>query len=89
MLCGTRRKVTLKPTAKAAGGDGAGDSAGGRINGADGRILLKFGAVDHEANVWVNGMFVGNHKGGYTPFSLDITQAGRCRGKYHCGAGPG
>lgn len=70
-----RRKVTLKPPAKAAGGDGAGDSAGGWINGAGGRILLKFGAVDHEANVWVNGMFVGNHKGGYTPFSLDITQA--------------
>lgn len=37
------------------------------------RILLHFGAVDWEATVWVNGTQLGSHKGGYTPFWLDIT----------------
>lgn len=36
-------------------------------------ILLRFGAIDYEATVYINGQAVGNHKGGYTPFSLDIT----------------
>ena len=36
-------------------------------------ILLRFGAVDFEAMVYVNGQAVGGHKGGYTPFALDIT----------------
>ncbi|MBX4146870.1 glycoside hydrolase family 2 protein [Paenibacillus lautus] len=39
----------------------------------EGSILLHFGAVDYEAEVWVNGVSVGSHRGGYTPFSLDIT----------------
>jgi beta-galactosidase/beta-glucuronidase len=38
-------------------------------------ILLNFGAVDWKCDVWVNGVKVGSHTGGYTPFSLDITQA--------------
>lgn len=37
------------------------------------RSMLCFAAVDHEADVWVNGQFVGNHRGGYTPFSFDVT----------------
>ncbi len=37
------------------------------------RILLHFGAVDHDASVWVNGAFVGGHTGGYTPFEFDIS----------------
>ena len=37
------------------------------------KILLKFGAVDFEAMVYVNGHAVGGHRGGYTPFQLDIT----------------
>ena len=37
------------------------------------KILLKFGAVDFEAKVYVNGHAVGGHKGGYTPFELDVT----------------
>jgi hypothetical protein len=37
------------------------------------RVLLHFGAVDWEARVWVNGKFVGEHRGGYDPFSFDIT----------------
>ncbi|NLJ24993.1 MAG: glycoside hydrolase family 2 [Firmicutes bacterium] len=39
----------------------------------DDRILLHFGAVDWEATVWVNGIVAGKHKGGYVPFSFDIT----------------
>ena len=37
------------------------------------RLILHFGAVDHEARIWINGQFVGAHEGGYTPFSVDIT----------------
>jgi len=37
------------------------------------RIWLHFGAVDYQASVWVNGHLVGTHRGGYTPFSFDIT----------------
>ena len=36
---------------------------------------LCFGAVDHECTVWVNGIEVGRHSGGYTPFRLDVTHA--------------
>lgn len=39
------------------------------------RILLHFGAVDWKAEIWVNGIKAGSHTGGYTPFSLDITEA--------------
>ena len=37
------------------------------------RLLLHFGAVDYRATVWINGALAGSHEGGYTPFSLDIT----------------
>ncbi|MGQ9608108.1 MAG: glycoside hydrolase family 2 protein [bacterium] len=37
------------------------------------RILLHFGAVDFMTRVWVNGKEVGIHKGGYTPFTFEIT----------------
>ncbi|MHA1619363.1 MAG: glycoside hydrolase family 2 protein [Promethearchaeota archaeon] len=37
------------------------------------RIILHFGAVDWEATVFVNGEEVGMHRGGYTPFSFDIS----------------
>ncbi|MEG1528113.1 MAG: glycoside hydrolase family 2 TIM barrel-domain containing protein [Clostridia bacterium] len=39
-----------------------------------GRILLHFGAVDSICDCFINGNFVGNHVGGYTPFSYDITE---------------
>ena len=39
------------------------------------RVLLRFGAVDFECTVYVNGKQVGGHKGGYTPFAIDITKA--------------
>src|SRR6266404_4850070 len=38
-------------------------------------ILLRFGAVDFEAAVWVNGKQVGQHRGGYSGFTCDITDA--------------
>ncbi len=41
------------------------------------RLLLHFGAVDYQAKVWVNDVFVGSHSGGYTPFFFDITDAVR------------
>jgi beta-galactosidase/beta-glucuronidase len=41
----------------------------------DRTILLHFGAVDWDAKVWVNGTEVAAHKGGYDPFSADITAA--------------
>ncbi len=44
-------------------------------NWKNNRILLHFGAVDWKADVWVNDIKVGQHTGGYTPFSFDITPA--------------
>ena len=37
------------------------------------RLLLHFGAVDQECEVFVNGEKVGEHKGGYTGFSIEIS----------------
>jgi beta-galactosidase/beta-glucuronidase len=37
------------------------------------RLFVRLGAVDYEATVWVNGVFVGSHRGGHVPFDLDIT----------------
>jgi len=39
------------------------------------RLLLNFGAVDWEAEVVVDGRGVGQHRGGYDPFTIDITKA--------------
>lgn len=36
-------------------------------------VLLNFGAVDWMADVFVNDVLIGSHKGGYTPFSLNVT----------------
>ena len=35
--------------------------------------LLHFGAADYQADVWLNGQYLGGHTGGYTPFVFDIT----------------
>jgi len=43
----------------------------------DGRTLLHFGSVDYESWAWVNGIPVGHHKGGYSSFEYDITDAVR------------
>ncbi len=38
------------------------------------RVLLHFGAVDYECTVTLNNSVVGEHKGGYLPFTFDVTQ---------------
>ncbi|KEO71923.1 glycoside hydrolase family 2 protein [Anditalea andensis] len=37
-----------------------------------GKLLLHFGAVDWEAEVFINGQSVGMHQGGYDPFYFEI-----------------
>ena len=37
------------------------------------KVLLHFGAVDWETEVFVNGESVGTHRGGYDPFTFDIS----------------
>ena len=43
-------------------------------------VLLNFGAVDWKCDVWVNDIKVGSHTGGYTPFSMDITNVLKKKG---------
>lgn len=38
-----------------------------------GRVFIHFGAVDQIATVYLNGVKIGTHSGGYTPFSFEIT----------------
>jgi len=48
---------------------------------AGGRTWLRFGAVDWDTTVWVNGKRLGDHRGGYDPFSFDITDVLRTDGE--------
>ncbi|SCI19547.1 glycoside hydrolase family 2 protein [uncultured Bacteroides sp.] len=41
----------------------------------DRQVLLHFGGVDWQTDVWVNDVKVGQHTGGFAPFSFDITSA--------------
>ncbi|HEX5396838.1 MAG TPA: glycoside hydrolase family 2 TIM barrel-domain containing protein [Candidatus Limnocylindria bacterium] len=34
-------------------------------------VTLKFAAVNYVADVWLNGVHLGYHEGGYTPFAFD------------------
>lgn len=43
--------------------------------GEQDRVLLHFGAVDHRARIWLDGEPAGEHVGGQTPFTVDVTQA--------------
>lgn len=38
-------------------------------------LMLRFQAVDYDATVWVDGVEVGRHRGGFTPFACDLTGA--------------
>lgn len=40
-----------------------------------GRYLIRFWAVDYKADVWLNGVHIGGHEGGESPFTLDATSA--------------
>src|SRR5690606_31007722 len=37
------------------------------------KVLLHFQAVDYDATVWVNGVEVGRHRGGFSPFTCDLS----------------
>ena len=37
------------------------------------KIILYFGAVNYETIVYINGILIGKHIGGFTPFNFDIT----------------
>jgi hypothetical protein len=37
------------------------------------RLILHFGAIDYEATVWMDDAVIAQHRGGYTPFEVDIT----------------
>jgi len=50
-------------------------------NWAGERLLVHFGAVDYECEVFINNQSVGVHKGGYDHFSFDITSNLKSRGK--------
>lgn len=39
------------------------------------RLLVRFGAVDYECSVWIDGRCVGGHRGGHVPFDVDLTDA--------------
>ncbi|KAK7431643.1 hypothetical protein QQZ08_001861 [Neonectria magnoliae] len=39
------------------------------------RLVLRFGAVDYLATVWIDGHYVGGHRGGHVPFELDVSDA--------------
>ena len=54
------------------------------------RVLLHFQAVDHDATVWVDGVEVGRHRGGFTPFSCRPRAGAAGRGdesRSSCGPG--
>ncbi len=46
------------------------------------RILLNFGAVDYEAEIYIDGETAGYHAGGSSSFTVDLTQYVKC-GKTH------
>jgi len=49
------------------------DIAGSGAHEPGARTLLRFGAVDYRASVWVDGEFTGRHEGGQSGFAVDIT----------------
>ncbi len=42
-----------------------------------GHLRLHFEAVFYRARVWLNGRYLGQHDGGYTPFEFDVTSVAR------------
>ena len=42
-------------------------------NGTDLRQYLRFGAVGYSCDVWLNGVSLGSHEGGQSPFEFDVT----------------
>lgn len=50
-------------------------------NPSGNRLLIRFGAVDYLAEVWINGKYIGSYEGGETPFEFDITNAVKSEGE--------
>jgi len=44
------------------------------------RLLIHFEASDFETTVWLNDKLIGTHKGGYAPFSFDLTESVKVEG---------
>lgn len=38
------------------------------------RVVVRFGSVNYRAAVYLNGVLLGEHETGYTPFEFDITE---------------
>ncbi|WP_343690870.1 glycoside hydrolase family 2 TIM barrel-domain containing protein [Chitinophaga sp.] len=36
-------------------------------------VFLRFEAVFYKSKIWLNGVLLGTHEGGYTPFEFDVT----------------
>lgn len=49
---------------------------------AGNRAFVHFGAVNQRAEVYLNGVKLGVHDGGFTPFNFEITKAVKPRGNY-------
>ncbi|MBK8046073.1 MAG: hypothetical protein IPK16_02415 [Anaerolineales bacterium] len=43
-----------------------------KVNPETAAAILHFGAVDYHATVWMNGVLIGEHEGGYLPFEFDV-----------------
>ena len=41
---------------------------------SDKEVILHFGAIDYRTVVYINGIKAAEHKGGYTPFSVNISE---------------
>ena len=52
---------------------GPGEASAAGLTQERSRLLLHFGAVDYHATVWLAGHRLGEHSGGHTPFTFDIT----------------
>lgn len=37
------------------------------------RVVLRFGAVTHQAKVWLDGALIAEHRGGFLPFEVEVT----------------
>src|SRR5436190_1129024 len=46
------------------------------------RVILTIGAADFFTDCWCNGIHLGHHEGGYTPFEFDLTDALAARGPW-------
>lgn len=43
------------------------------VNKGEDKVVLKFGGVNYEAKIFLNRQYLGRHKGGSTPFCIDVT----------------